>query len=36
MTDMKSLLFGKNKTLLHLGASAGQGVFTSSLNRTVE
>jgi hypothetical protein len=36
MKDTKGLLSGKNKTLLHHGSSAGQGVFTSSLSRTVE
>jgi hypothetical protein len=35
MKDTKGLLSGKNKTLLHQGSSR-QGVFTSSLSRTVE
>ena len=36
MKNTKSLLSGKNKTLLHQGLSGGQGVSTSSLNQTVE
>ncbi len=36
MKDTKSLLSGKNKTLLHHGLSGGQEVPTSILNRTAE